>query len=318
MRKGQLHAVSIQFASFGIFCVLYYFPYFLDVSDFLISEPRVRLLFKEALRVPAVQLELMRNGLAHVLPLALTYGLLSWAGARFALASGLDRRLSRLVFLVGGWILLVSGNATFFPRSDYSIVIGSLARPGIAIASALLLGLALTYGLWRSYARRLRFARLMPVGALGLALLPVAVSSYQADRPSSPTARNVIIIGVDSLSAATFAAARQYLPNMSQLLDHAITYERAYTPLGRTFPAWMSILSGASPAEHGAVFNLRNMDHVERSNLVSHHLRSSGYRTVFAIDERRFSNIDESFGFDQVVGPKVGALDFVLQRFTFG
>ncbi|NMG16399.1 sulfatase-like hydrolase/transferase [Aromatoleum bremense] len=46
----------------------------------------------------------------------------------------------------------------------------------------------------------------------------------------------------------------------------------------------------------------------------SHALQENGYRTVFAIDERRFANIDESFGFDQIVGPKAGALDFLLQR----
>ncbi|SDO80050.1 Sulfatase [Pseudomonas jinjuensis] len=55
------------------------------------------------------------------------------------------------------------------------------------------------------------------------------------------------------------------------------------------------------------------MEHVERADLLPVALQGQGYRTVFAIDERRFSNIDESFGFDEVIGPKAGALDFVLQ-----
>lgn len=41
-------------------------------------------------------------------------------------------------------------------------------------------------------------------------------------------------------------------------------------------------------------------------------LSELGYYNVLAADERRFSNMDEYLGFDKVVGPENGALDFLL------
>lgn len=96
-------------------------------------------------------------------------------------------------------------------------------------------------------------------------------------------------------------------------MRHAERYRRAYTPLARTFPAWVSILSGEMPAKHGAVFNLRRVDRVRRKDLLTASMRDKGYRSIFAIDERRFAHINKGFGFDSVVGPRVGVLDFVLQ-----
>jgi arylsulfatase A-like enzyme len=45
-------------------------------------------------------------------------------------------------------------------------------------------------------------------------------------------------------------------------------------------------------------------------------LREQGYRTVYAIDETRFSNIDASYGFDQTETPGIGGSDFVLTWFA--
>jgi hypothetical protein len=142
----------------------------------------------------------------------------------------------------------------------------------------------------------------------GAAFWSPGTHSAHADR------RNIVIVGIDSLSPHMMQLARGELPNLAALLDSGDRFDRAYTPIGRTFPAWVSLLSGLPPAEHGAVFNLRGVDRVKREALVTRDLNEAGYRTVLAIDERRFSNLDESFGFDRVVGPRVGALDFVVQR----
>ena len=45
-------------------------------------------------------------------------------------------------------------------------------------------------------------------------------------------------------------------------------------------------------------------------------LRRSGYRTVYATDEVRFANIDETYGFDQVVTPPIGASDFLIGTYN--
>jgi hypothetical protein len=41
-------------------------------------------------------------------------------------------------------------------------------------------------------------------------------------------------------------------------------------------------------------------------------LRDQGYRTAYAIDEVRFSNIDGRYGFDKTVTPPIGSADFVI------
>lgn len=133
-------------------------------------------------------------------------------------------------------------------------------------------------------------------------------------RAATPTVRNVILVGIDSLSDQMATTMLPNMPHLAALLEPSERFKRAYTPLGRTFPAWTSILSGELPAVHGALFNLRSLAHVHKNHLVTQELQKAGYHTVFAMDERRFANIDESFGFDRAVGPKEGALDFVLQN----
>jgi hypothetical protein len=314
MSRLTLRGIAIELGCFGLFAVAYYAPFIFEPSELAIAETRVQLLLDEALAVPAVQFELARNALGHLILLALCYGILVGLAHRFSIATQIAPAVSRFLFLVTGWMLLVAGNAALFPISDYSFMFHALAKPSLALVLAVMLSMGTALALWRTLNNLPLRPWLALAGVLGLAIILVGADfEHTGDKPA-PGARNIIIVGVDSLSAVTFDAARQYLPNLAQLLDHATTFDHAYTPLGRTSSAWTSILSGVSPAEHGAIFNLRNMDHVKRETLFPHALRAQGYRTVFAIDERRFANIDESFGFDRVVGPKAGALDFVLQR----
>lgn len=41
-------------------------------------------------------------------------------------------------------------------------------------------------------------------------------------------------------------------------------------------------------------------------------LRRNGFSTAYAIDEVRFSNLDRTYGFDQMITPSIGASDFLL------
>ena len=45
-------------------------------------------------------------------------------------------------------------------------------------------------------------------------------------------------------------------------------------------------------------------------------LSENGYKTVYAIDEVRFSNLDESYGFDEMLAPAMGSADFLLGFFA--
>jgi hypothetical protein len=62
--------------------------------------------------------------------------------------------------------------------------------------------------------------------------------------------------------------------------------------------------------------NLLPRDRIHAGETLPDLLRQHGYRTAYAIDETRFSNIDASYGFDQVVTPAMGASDFVIGTFA--
>ncbi|WP_237046429.1 sulfatase-like hydrolase/transferase [Aquipseudomonas alcaligenes] len=295
---------------FVFFVLCYWLPFLLDSSAILVSEGRVQQLLDELSALASIQQELLRNGLALLGLLLVVHLACGWVGVRLARKAGLSVFVVRLFLLFVAWLGLMVGNAWIFPWSNYSVAFQSIASPlwallcfSILFVAFLMVVLPLRRGVLFCFSG---IALLMLIG-FSLLFFPAG------DVRSKAGARNVILIGVDSLSASAFENNSELLPTLSELMGRARRYNRAYTPLGRTFPAWVSILSGKLPAEHGAVFNLRNMEYVERQNLLSSNLRETGYQTMFAIDERRFANIDESFGFDRVVGPKAGALDFALQ-----
>ena len=51
---------------------------------------------------------------------------------------------------------------------------------------------------------------------------------------------------------------------------------------------------------------------VQEGDTLADALRNHGYRSVYATDEVRFANFDESYGFDELITPPVGASDFVI------
>ncbi|MCD6673286.1 MAG: sulfatase-like hydrolase/transferase [Burkholderiaceae bacterium] len=306
---------ALAISGFFAFVLAYYAPS-LSALEPLVDLPQgVGALAFDALSRRPVQLEALRNVLlGHLFPLLALYLALRFLANRFTDAVGLRPALSRLILFIGFWFVLVAGNRLAFPLSDYSLVLDSVAGPVMFVGGTLIVALAAIV-----VASTMIPKKMLPT-LLGISIVTALTASANSGR-SIPTAvapesRNVIMIGIDSLSARVLQNEGERFPNLAALLSQGTTFERAYTPLGRTFPAWASILSGRAPADHRAVFNLRGVEHVDRSDLLPHTFREAGYRTVFAIDERRFSNIDESFGFDRTVGPKVGALDFLLQRFN--
>jgi len=300
-------------SGFLVFALAYYAPN-LSAWGSLVDLPQgVGALAFDALAQRSVQVELLRNGLGgHLVPLLAVYLAVRALAGPFADAVNLRPWLCRVVLFVGAWLVLAAGNRLAFPLSDYSLVLDSVAGPTMFVGGMLILALAATVAASTAVPKTL-----LPL-MMGIALVTALTASASPTRnayiDAAPDSRNVIVIGVDSLSARVIQSEGERFPNLATLLSRGTSFERAYTPLGRTFPAWASILSGRPPADHRAVFNLRGPEHVDRSDLVTHTARAAGYRTILAIDERRFSNIDESFGFDRTVGPKLGALDFLLQR----
>lgn len=126
---------------------------------------------------------------------------------------------------------------------------------------------------------------------------------------------NIIFIGLDSLRpdfTGYFGNRTIHTPNINNFLNSALTYTQAYTPLARTFPAWISILTAKYPKHHFARNNLVDARVVMGNDTLAKFLQQKGYETIYATDEKRFSNITGEYGFDRVLGPRMGVNDFLL------
>jgi hypothetical protein len=300
-------------ALFAAFAGIYAWPIWSLLLGSSVSDERLSRALASALESPSVLQGVALNLVTHIGLLALCYAGLAWLAGQLARAAQVSHPLAMLLVLTCAWVWLVSGNAVLFARSNYSVPFAVIANPlSWTLSSAALLAM-LALVLWRRGWPRPRAGWMLSGAVIGIAVLWIARGPGPDAWAKHAPARNVIIVGIDSLSAPLMEHEQARLPHLTQLLAQATRHERAYTPLGRTYPAWVSILSGQAPATHGALFNLRGVEHADRQNLLTRELQAQGYRTVYAIDERRFNNIDESFGFDQVVGPQAGALDFALQ-----
>src|SRR5690606_14653680 len=111
------------------------------------------------------------------------------------------------------------------------------------------------------------------------------------------------------------AEGRRRLPHLNEFFDASTEFTDTLTPLARTFPSWVSVISGKHPRTTGAIANLLPRELIHEGETLPKLLQASGYRTFYATDEVRFSNLDETFGFQAIVTPPMGAADFLLGFF---
>jgi hypothetical protein len=149
-----------------------------------------------------------------------------------------------------------------------------------------------------------------------VAIIILAMSRGAAPAEAGSGKPNVVILGLDSLRLEELRrfGGRGWTPNLDTFLERADLFPDSVTPLGRTFPSWMSILTGRAPRTTGAIFNLVRREDVSPNPTIADLLATEGYTTVFATDEVRFSNIDESYGFDRIITPPIGAADFLIAQ----
>lgn len=128
---------------------------------------------------------------------------------------------------------------------------------------------------------------------------------------------NIIFIGVDSLRPdfLSYFGYEKPTPFFDSFLLQASVFSEAVTPLARTYPSWIGILSGLYPREIGIRTNLAQQ-RANFTNTLPAILQCHGYETIFATDETRFSNVDKNVGFDQLVTPPMGINDFLIGTFN--
>lgn len=296
---------------FALFLLLYYTPMILNISGVEEFDERILYLANDLLAANSVRLHIALNFFTHLLLALSAYGFFSAISRNPPFIPAGSRPLKALTLIVG-CCAIMAVNQIVFPTSNYAALTYMLGDMKVA---AMLLSFIFFLTVWSVY-KAANIQNFLIVCFIGISMFLTASFTpfrSEANKDHKIESGNIIIIGVDSLSYDTFHRYRNLLPNLDQLISSSWEFSRAYTPLGRTFPAWTSIFSGLYPADHKAIFNLRSLDQLNPENMLPMQLQSMGYETIFALDERRFNNMDKSFGFDAVVGPRVGALDFLLQ-----
>ena len=268
----------------------------------------------------------------------LVLGLLAWLLARATAEFSREAR-EKFVLVVVGWFSLLGAaalafNALWFPRTFFGahyydamvqlvgpFHVGQLIYGAVSIAAV---AAAFAGGwLWlrRQELKRRRKWLAGSAMALGLAALWLADPSRWFGRVtvSDPARPNVILLGIDSLrleELARFGGTRGNTSHIDSFLQDADIVKDTSTPMARTFGSWVAILTGRTPRATGARNNLTPRDMVQTDPTIGDVLRRAGYHTVYSTDEVRFANIDESYGFDQVITPPIGASDFIIGTYN--
>lgn len=240
------------------------------------------------------------------------------------LAPRLPLERTRLLALLGQLLLttltLSLLNAWFYPRS----LLGSRLDLLLTIPSGRIILVCLTIAVATYF-----FSAILPIIArsrirtalLTLLLIGGTHSAIQFSIPAASAKRenthqpDVIIIGVDSLRPDHLhrnGAPFQIAPNLERILNSSSIFTDTLSPQSHTFPATVSILTGQWPNRHGARANLFPENRINRSASIAHDFKEAGYTTIMGMDETRFANIDHHYGFDRLLGPPMGFLDFLM------
>ena len=136
--------------------------------------------------------------------------------------------------------------------------------------------------------------------------------NYNDSAGQKTNKKNVFIIGIDSLN--TNILSDKHTPFISDFIKNSTYLPNSYTHIARTFPSWMSILTGNYPATNKARFNLTDFDTLSTKESLPYYLKKVGYTNYFSLDERRFSHIDHRLFFDKTIGPPATLGEFIFSK----
>jgi arylsulfatase A-like enzyme len=192
----------------------------------------------------------------------------------------------------------------------------------------LLLFLAGPRSQWRRWPRRLGRA-LLPreawtrrqweaLGAASASFLLVvlgleAASRVAHARGSASGPPNIVILAADSLRADRMDP--RVAPHLAKLAERATRFDHAYVSLPRTFPSWVTLLTGRHPHHHGIRSMFPRWEERTRDfDALPSHLAQAGYLTSVVSDYAGdiFGRID--LGFARVDTPRFDFRQLIRQR----
>ena len=170
-------------------------------------------------------------------------------------------------------------------------------------------------GAWRQWTEP-GFAKRAAMALAGIGATMVMLQPLKAETPSSNDGPNVVLLGIDALRPdrlSFYGHDRPTSPNIDAVLAESVIFEETYTQLPRTYPAWITTLSGAWPTTHGIRDNLPTDNKIIPDlALLPQVMQQAGYTTGFATDDSRFSYMVPEAGFDMIRQPEVGLANFAL------
>jgi hypothetical protein len=301
-----------------------------DFNSAMVDTPVLESILKQPILSTALGFNLALF-FAALVALHLVLGVATWSMARLSEVAwpkvGAKRIHWVFVWMIAFSATILVANASQFPYSSLGEPYAGLARVAVlgvrphAMAYAcLLVGVACTLvaALLRRPSRAAsplqpNIAVLVATLACGFLVLSTLRTGAQAAAPAADRP-NIILIGIDAFRPELLTqpdAAANY-PNLSQFVHGSTHFSNAITPLARTFPAWMALLSGKHPHTTGATINLLPRSAFDVGATLPAVLSQHGYETVYATDEVRFANIDTTYGFTRTVTPPIGASDFLI------
>lgn len=239
-------------------------------------------------------------------------------GELLKLSSFLTYLLGNLFFIFG-WLMILSLNNYYYPDSFFS----QLWREATGLNNNVNLVIVFTSSIFFAITTLLAYVNFfwrkhyLFMGNLilfvGMFLSGTHFYNKIISTPhfSGGNSRpDIILIGLDSLRPDFVSAKRT--PQIDTFLKSSATFTESYTPLARTFPAWISVLTARYPKHNHVRNNLVDPAQVLDNEMLAQRLKKINYETIYATDEKRFSNIIQSYGFDRILGPKMGINDFIL------
>jgi len=165
-----------------------------------------------------------------------------------------------------------------------------------------------------AFGRRIRAATALGLAATSLALLAVVRVPDASARPQGSDLRpNVLVLAADSLRADRLDA--RTAPNLSRLAERGTRFDRAFVSLPRTFPSWVTILTGRHPHHHGIRSMFPRWEERARDfDALPARMARAGWATGVVSDYAGdiFSRIDLGFGAVDV--PQFDLRQLVRQR----
>lgn len=314
--RGQptsLFSLLVCLTGLFVFAQLAFFYAHYKVSDLIDSIAQssiARDLFHPVILFPLLKFAAIQI-LAYLIFIAFIWFISVSMGELFKLS----KRVTNWVG-IGCWSVAV---LTLLSLNDYYFPASFFARPyrpyELAVLAVLLSGavIAAYVNMFRTRRHRLLggFFLLIVTGTIIAGFyepLPKSFSSHIHDKP------NIILIGLDSLRPdfTGYHGMKADTPHIDQFLQSALTFTQAYTPLARTFPAWVSILTAQYPRHNQARMNLVDPSPILANEMLGKKLQAQGYFTIYGTDETRFTDINQTYGFDRLIGPRGGAVEFLL------